>query len=131
MRKPKKESKKKVIKEKSIFGSPLEEKFFKACEKAGITLIPQFPVESFRLDFLLETYNPLIKIAIEIDGSRFHKTKKQMTSDYKRQRLLRLKGFEMIRFTGQEIYYEIDYCVQELIKFRDLILKTYPVQVLL
>jgi len=123
MRKPKK------IKEKSIFGSPLEEKFFKACEKAGIALIPQFPVESFRLDFLLDI-KP-VRIAIEIDGSRYHKTKKQVTADYKRQRYLRFNGFEMIRFTGQEIYYEVDYCVQELVKFRDLIMKTYPVQVLL
>ena len=128
MRKPKK-IKEPKIKEKSIFGSPLEEKFFKACEKAGIVLIPQFPVGSFRLDFLLDLNH--VKIAIEIDGSRFHRTKKQMTNDYKRQRGLRLIGFEMIRFTGQEIYYEVDYCVQELVKFRDLILKTYPVQVLL
>lgn len=103
-----------------IFGSPLEEKFFNACKKVGIELIPQYPIDNFKLDFLYREENLLL--AVEIDGSRYHKTKAAITRDYKRQRYLRAHGYEMIRFTGQEIYHEVDKCVEEFINLKNLIL---------
>jgi tetratricopeptide (TPR) repeat protein len=43
------------------------------------------------------------KIAIEIDGHDYHKTKEQRTHDAERDRALDLDGWRVIRFTGSEV----------------------------
>lgn len=72
-------------------------------------LLPQIEFERYRFDFGIRWTNVLI----EVDGHDFHKTKEQRTRDAKRQRYLEQKGFRVIRFTGSEIYKDLDKCIQE------------------
>lgn len=114
---------KKEMKPKDPFGSPIERKFFKSAENLGITLIPQFKEANYKLDFLYEQDG--YKFAIELDGSRYHKTRSQMTRDYCRQRYLQSLGYEVIRFTGKEIKDDTAKCVNEFIQLKDTILRKY------
>jgi very-short-patch-repair endonuclease len=114
---------KKEVKPKDPFGSPIERKFFKMAENLGITLIPQHPEARYKLDFLYEQDG--LKFAIELDGSRYHKTRAQMTRDYVRQRYLQSLGYEVVRFTGKEIKDDVSKCVNEFIQLKDKILKKY------
>jgi len=60
----------------------------------------QYPVEKYRIDIAM----PSLKIAIELDGHDYHKTKQQRTHDAKKDRTLSLLGWHVIRFTGSEVY---------------------------
>jgi very-short-patch-repair endonuclease len=44
-----------------------------------------------------------IKILIECDGYEFHKSKEAFTSDRQRDRALKNKRIEVLRFSGSEI----------------------------
>lgn len=54
-----------------------------------------------RVDFCIES----AALAIEIDGHEFHeKTKEQAQSDKRRDRDIARAGYQVIRFTGSEVY---------------------------
>lgn len=57
---------------------------------------------------------PLI---IECDGFEYHSKKEQMTHDYKRERTLKLNGFDILRFTGSQIYNEPIASAKEIFKY--------------
>lgn len=76
-------------------------------------LTPQFEVGQYRLDFALEA--PTFKLAIEIDGHDSHKTKDQRQADYQRERNLKRLGWRFIRFTGSDVYLDVQKCVKETI----------------
>jgi len=102
--------------------SPIEEMFWKAATKINNNtvdgcprcMIPgltyQVPVKNYRVDFAI----PHIKMVIEIDGHEYHKTKEQRTSDAKRERDLEELGWYVIRFTGSEIYKNVDKCIEQV-----------------
>ena len=98
--------------------SPIEEKFFKRSEEIGLPLIRQYPVSRYKIDFVYiqkdELGNDKFKIAIEIDGSKFHTTTEQLNSDYKRERYLLLQGFTVVRFTGSEVHNHCGRCLDEV-----------------
>lgn len=56
-------------------------------------------------------------IIIECDGYEYHSKKEQMSRDYKRERALKLNGFDILRFTGSQIYNEPIVCVREIAKY--------------
>lgn len=99
--------------------SPVEEKFFKHSQEIQMPLIRQYPVGRYKIDFVYihkdEQGNEKFKIAIEIDGSKFHTTNEQLNSDYKRERFLLLKGFRVVRFTGSEVHNSCGRCIDELL----------------
>ena len=45
-----------------------------------------------------------LKYAIELDGFNYHSNKKQMNYDYERENELKKAGYNVIRFTGSQIY---------------------------
>lgn len=53
-------------------------------------------------------------MVIEIDGHESHKTKEQRTSGAKRERDLKELGWYVIRFTGTEIYKDVEECVKHV-----------------
>jgi very-short-patch-repair endonuclease len=94
--------------------SPLEDKFYKtATENYNLQLIRQYGVGKYKLDFAYLQDD--LKIAIEIDGSKFHRTTEQLNSDYKRERFLLLQGYTVIRFTGSEVFNHCNNCITQLI----------------
>jgi hypothetical protein len=55
------------------------------------------------------------KIVIEVDGHDFHeKTKHQVSSDKKRDRNMTLHGYQVLRFTGSDIFNKPYECVEEI-----------------
>lgn len=74
--------------------------------------------KKYRVDFLIpviyKNQEP-INFIIECDGHEFHqKTKKQVEEDNERQRDLQEAGYEVIRFSGTEIYHRPGKCAWEI-----------------
>lgn len=59
------------------------------------------------------------KYAIELDGIEYHSNKEQINYDYKRENDLKLLGYNVIRFTGSQIYNNPNECID---KITDIIL---------
>ena len=98
----------------SLTESPIEQSFWQAgYPRFGEELVPQYQIGSYRVDFAI----PSKMIAIELDGHDYHKTKTQRTNDAQRERFLERQGWRVIRFTGTEVYRDIDKCFQELTAF--------------
>ena len=86
----------------------------------GFWLIPQYEVYSedegktYRVDFaflaeevegFVYMRNPSFKLAIECDGHEFHeKTKEQVAYDNEREYELKMQGYDVLRFSGSQIY---------------------------
>ncbi len=63
--------------------------------KGGIVLYPQYPVLNYHLDFA----NPGLKIALELDGKKFHDLEKDLVRD----NILRDNGWIIYRIPGKEM----------------------------
>jgi very-short-patch-repair endonuclease len=81
----------------------------------------QHPVGTYRLDFAIHLSaqadgRSLSQwFAIECDGHDFHeKTKEQAQRDKARDRFLTAEGFKILRFTGTEIYADVNLCITEI-----------------
>jgi len=98
--------------------SPIERSFWSASyrtlDRYGFYR-PQAVVAAFRLDFGLTIHTtPEIKIGVECDGLDFHTRPEQVARDKRRDRLLVVRGWTVIRFTGSEIYADAERCVGEV-----------------
>jgi len=123
------------------FDSPLEHLFYIAFREheamtpistkngyfvADIILNTQHEVGHYRIDFLITCYIPefgdSVMIAVEIDGHEFHeKTKEQASKRNKRDAYLQTHGYYILRFTGSDVYNDVDKCVNDTLVFiRDL-----------
>jgi len=97
--------------------SPIEKIFWSAAyfelSKYG-ELTPQVEVNGFRADFVY-----LVKsggrFAIELDGRDYHSSAAQREYDYRRQRVLQQAGLQVIRFTGSEIFGDVQKCVKDIL----------------
>jgi very-short-patch-repair endonuclease len=52
-----------------------------------------------KIDFLWREQ----RLAVETDGHPFHRTRQSRERDARRDQLLRLDGFEPVRFTGRQV----------------------------
>jgi very-short-patch-repair endonuclease len=91
--------------------SPIERMFY-ASSVGIVALEPQFIVGKYRIDFAI----PDKRIAIELDGHDYHKTKEQRTNDAQRERYLQENGWTVIRFTGSEVYKDASGCVDQVLR---------------
>lgn len=71
-------------------------------------IVPQFKIASYRVDFVVRYYYGISGAAglvVECDGHEFHeKTKTQAARDKARDRDLVAAGYQVMRFTGSEIW---------------------------
>lgn len=68
---------------------------------------PDYKVDgkSIRADILIWCPgNDKIKLIVECDGYQYHSSKESFERDRKRDRLLKSKGYDVVRFSGSEIY---------------------------
>jgi very-short-patch-repair endonuclease len=91
--------------------SPIELDFLVGSLQKIEGLKPQVEEGPYKIDLA----HPEKKIAIELDGHDFHKTRSQRTNDAKRERYLQMKGWKVIRFTGTEIYNDLLGCIDEAV----------------
>lgn len=112
----------------SWFDSPIEELFYWAFTNRfknlkvpkKLYLIPQVDFEDlpYRVDFVVgddtkERKYPM-QIVIECDGHDYHSSKEQIKKDNERQREIENLGYTFIRFSGSEIYNDVEKCVDEV-----------------
>lgn len=90
--------------------SPIEAQFWEVAKHRLLGLIPQYDIGRYRVDFAL----PDEHLVIELDGHDYHKTKEQRTRDAKRERDLQELGWYVIRFTGTEVYRNIEQCIEQV-----------------
>ena len=96
--------------------SPAEEAFLDAMISAfdlkpdkgrlsggGLTLQMQVSVANYRLDFLIDK-----GLVIEVDGARWHSSPEAIERDTERDRVLRSKGFEVLRIPAKTTLYNAD-----------------------
>jgi hypothetical protein len=88
-----------------------------------VTLQPEFPNlkidnKSIRPDILVWCPgNKKIKLIVECDGFQFHSSKDSFINDRKRDSLLQLKGYDVIRYSGSEIFRDPVSVSEDLYKF--------------
>lgn len=111
--------------------SPIEQIFITAFDlyqlwnsKENIFLFSQAEIitdnKRYIADFLFETdefvnrFNTNKKIIIECDGYEFHqKTKEQVQHDNEREYDLKMAGYEVLRFSGTQIYNNPIKCAED------------------
>jgi very-short-patch-repair endonuclease len=91
----------------------------------------QAPVLSYRADFLFEVVRGeeiVGRIVVECDGHDYHeRTPDQAERDRSRDRKMTLAGYQVLRFTGREIYRDPSICMNEAFKaIIDIAVKTRP-----
>jgi hypothetical protein len=77
--------------------------------------------KKYRVDFEVSVWytklNKAISFVVECDGHEFHeKTKEQVAKNNKRDRDLISEGYQVVHFSGSEIYNSAYRCVKELLK---------------
>lgn len=78
-------------------------------------LDPQVEIGNYRVDFELINHKDK-KIIVECDGHEFHqKSKQQVEKDNQRERDLKKLGYEVVRFSGSEIFKDAEKCVEDLL----------------
>lgn len=96
----------------NLIESPIEEMFWKVAKNKIPNLVPQVEIGPYRADFAFTDR----KVLVELDGHDYHKTKDQRTKDARRDRYLQENGWQVIRFTGSEIYRDTGACVEQVLR---------------
>lgn len=92
--------------------SPIEKSFWETAKPLIPELEQETWIDNYRVDFLI----PSKKIIIELYGYQYHNTKQKITKDAERERKLQKLGYQIIRFTGTEIYKDVKKCVNEVLE---------------
>jgi len=104
------------------YDSPLEQtlhtallKIVDSASALGFRLELQYTVPPYRLDFAFVASDGR-KLCVEVDGYENHdKTKEQAQHDRRRDRVLLLSGWRVVRFTGSEVYNTAASCANEVL----------------
>lgn len=97
----------------------------------GFDLSPQYEIQcktkTYYADFafltsdieeIIEIQNPDFKLVIECDGHEFHeKTKEQVAKDNEREYDLKMQGYDVLRFSGSQIYNKPFICAAQTIEY--------------
>jgi very-short-patch-repair endonuclease len=91
--------------------SELERRFNRISKQAGLPKpLTQQPVNGHRVDF----YWPTLKLVVETDGLRYHRTPTQQSRDQKRDQQHLAAGLTPLRFTHYQVRYEAEYVTATL-----------------
>lgn len=90
--------------------SPLHKSFVDACSRVGIRFDTEEQVSRYRVDCIDKS----CRLVIELDGHEYHKSKEDRTNDAKRDRQLHRDGYTVLRFTGTEVWNDVNGCVKEV-----------------
>ncbi len=90
----------------------------KADQENPFIIQPQRKVGPYRVDIAIRVFENgrTMLLAVECDGHDFHHaTKQQVERDKKRDRFLSSKGYKVLRFSGSEIYRDVESCADEVV----------------
>ena len=123
---------KQMIKDNLILcKSPLEKLFLiewryrKAfyCDYENFFMKPQYKINNYIVDFIIyfrkDGYRYKEKsLIVELDSYLWHGADpEQFAKEKKRERELQKKGYNLMRFSGREIYRDVEKCVEEVLVF--------------
>ena len=92
--------------------SELERRFIPLAKRAGLpTPESQALVNGFRVDF----WWPTLRLVVETDGGRFHRTPAEQTRDRLRDQTHLAAGLTPLRFTHAQIKFDPNHVVATLI----------------
>jgi hypothetical protein len=88
-------------------GSPLEKEFLDLCKRARFPLpsINEWLAiegEEWQFDFVWHAE----RLIVEVDGWATHRTRRSFREDRRRDRLLRLAGWEIVRYTWDDVVHD-------------------------
>ncbi len=101
--------------EHRITRTKAEQKIAKALNKEQIRFQQNYRLAGYEVDFWIAEAG----LVIEVDGFS-HLSNKKIDSDQVKDRRLREKGYTVVRYNNQQVYYNIEQCVNEI---KTLILK--------
>jgi very-short-patch-repair endonuclease len=82
------------------------------------TIVPQVTIEGYRVDFLIQYWSKSgaeLNVVVECDGHDWHeRTPQQAARDKRRDRRLQKLGYQVLRFTGSEIFNRPVDCAEEI-----------------
>jgi len=93
--------------------------------EAACIVVCQLPVRfgplSFRVDFAFlgrDSAKMPVRVAVELDGHDFHeRTKEQASKDRRRDRAFAASGWDVLRFTGSDVYRDPLAVLDEIVTF--------------
>jgi very-short-patch-repair endonuclease len=86
--------------------SELERRFLDLVREAGLPMpLTQQHLNGFRVDFVW----PDLKLVVETDGLRYHRTAGQQTKDRRRDQAHLAAGFTPLRFTHEQVRFQAGY----------------------
>ena len=77
----------------------------------GKRVLRQYIVGDYIVDFLL----PDINLVIEVDGA-YHSEREQIEDDERRERDLNKMNYNVIRFSNEEILYDIEKVIERILR---------------
>jgi DNA helicase II / ATP-dependent DNA helicase PcrA len=92
---------------KTIF-TPIEEQLLAALEAHKISFQAQVRFGRYTVDFLVGAENN--RVIVECDGRAFHSADK----DSERDKVLALEGYPICRFSGSELYGDVEKCIETI-----------------
>jgi DNA helicase-2/ATP-dependent DNA helicase PcrA len=96
---------------KTIF-TPIEEQLLKALEAHKLSYQPQVRLGRYTVDFLVGAPEGAEKdrVIVECDGRAFHSAAR----DAERDKVLSLEGYPICRFSGSDIYGDVEKCIETI-----------------
>lgn len=92
-------------------------KAIRVIDDPTLSLGHQFPLARFLYDLYVKREGrPKPLVLIECDGKEFHSTDDQIANDRAKDALAAKSGIPLLRFSGSEIYRELDFCVVKVFK---------------
>lgn len=92
--------------------SPIEEKLYRALERAGLAPERQFYVGKGGYLLDLAVFCKMGKIDVECDGARYHSGRKKAEQDRQRDNYLTALDWRVLRFSGREINRNLNGCLR-------------------
>jgi very-short-patch-repair endonuclease len=96
----------------TLTDSDLERRFLRIARKAGL---PEPRTQAFVNGFRVDFYWPDLKLVVETDGLRYHRTPAQQANDRRRDQTHTAAGLTPLRFTHAQVAHEPSY-VQRTLK---------------
>jgi very-short-patch-repair endonuclease len=102
--------------------SPLEIDFWLEWHAQGYhwlySLSPQYPFKGGR--YYIDFAYPPLNVGIELDGYNYHSDRAAFTRDRKRQREMETLGWHFIRFSRDELCWDLLLCIEEVMHFLEM-----------
>ncbi len=93
------------------FESIFEQQVYRRICSRGYSVVPQFPVGSYRIDLVV--VGGAKRLAVECDGDQYH-TEENLDDDLWRERQLRRAGWEFVRIRGGAYFRDKDVALEKL-----------------